>query len=146
MQTLDPTYQVETNIDDQSPESWPYLIDKLLESGAYDAWLTPIIMKKGRPAITLTFLAPHQTLDTLIDLVALETTTIGLRYFPVERKIYPREIKTVETPWGEVRVKVTSVGEHKKYKPEYEDCRKLAKAANLPLRQVTSWLECFHKR
>jgi uncharacterized protein (DUF111 family) len=134
-----PVYQAETNIDDQSPETLPYVLDKLLAGGARDAWLTPIIMKKGRPAVTLSFLAEEEKLEALIELVFQETTTIGLRYFPVERKTCPREIKTVLSPWGPARVKIVRLDGRVRSKPEYEDCRRLAEESGEPLTRVLAW-------
>ncbi|MDR1920357.1 MAG: LarC family nickel insertion protein [Candidatus Adiutrix sp.] len=132
-------YQAETNIDDQSPETLPYVLDKLLTGGARDAWLTPIIMKKGRPAVTLSFLADEEKLEALIELVFQETTTIGLRYFPVKRKICPREIKTVVSPWGPARVKIVHLDGRVRSKPEYEDCRRLAEESGEPLTRILTW-------
>ena len=95
----------ETNIDDMNPEIFPFVLEKLFSAGALDAWLTPIQMKKGRPATQLAFLARSGDLTPLMDLVMTETTTLGLRTYPVDRFCLPRESVDVDTPWGVMKAK-----------------------------------------
>ena len=96
---------IEANIDDMNPEVYGYLFDRLLEQGASDVYATPVLMKKGRPGNVLSVLAPAGRLDELAEIVLQETTTIGLRYYGVERRVLERQIRTVATPYGEVGVK-----------------------------------------
>ena len=133
----DGTLLIETNIDDMSPQVYDHLIEKLLAQGAPDAWLTPIIMKKGRPAVLLSVLAGKATLDRLTDIIFRETTSIGLRIQEVGRKKLHREVREVSTRYGTVRVKVSSRdGEVLTATPEYEDCKRLAEENQVPLKQI----------
>ena len=133
LSTLD---MIETNIDDMNPEWHGYLIERLLADGALDVYLTPIVMKKNRPAILLSVLCrPHDT-ARLRDVVAAETTTLGMRVQQVKRYALPRISITVETPYGPVRVKVAGAGSAPKAAPEYEDCRRIAQQSKIPLRVV----------
>ncbi len=128
---------VEANIDDTNPQLYPYVMEKLFAAGARDAWLTPIVMKKGRSAVTLSVLTDSGTFPAVAALLMAETTTIGLRYHPVSRLEAERRLATVVTPWGEVNVKVSSVeGRVTNVAPEYEDCRRLAAGQGLPLKVV----------
>ena len=88
---------IEANIDDMSPELLPHAIEKLLEAGAHDAWVTPIVMKKGRPAFTLSALCSPEQEASIIDVFFRETTTLGLRTTPVAKHVLERE-------WVETRV------------------------------------------
>ena len=96
---------IEANIDDMNPEVYGYLFDRLLAQGACDVYATPVLMKKGRPGNVLSVLAPAGRLDELAAIVLQETTTIGLRYYEVERRVLERQIRAVATPYGEVNVK-----------------------------------------
>ncbi|HWR38947.1 MAG TPA: nickel pincer cofactor biosynthesis protein LarC [Patescibacteria group bacterium] len=128
---------IETNIDDQNPQIFPYVMDRLLATGALDVWLTPIIMKKGRPAHVLSILCHEQERETLTELILVETTTIGIRYSPVTRTIAERAISQVETRWGMVRVKISRHQDQiVNIMPEYEDCRRLAEAFGVALKDV----------
>ena len=128
---------IETNIDNMNPEIYPYAIDKLMENGALDAYLTSIIMKKGRPAIKLTVLAELKDTDKLCSIIFDETTTLGARIYPAAKKKLDREIKTIKTKYGDVRVKISKLNnEVKNVMPEYEDCVKIAKQNKIPLKKV----------
>ena len=128
---------IDTNIDNMNPEFYPYIIDKLMEAGALDCYLTNIIMKKGRPAIKLTVLAEIKDTDRLCNIIFDETTTLGLRIFEVSRKKLEREIKTIKTRYGNVRVKVSRLNnEIKNVSPEYKDCVRIAKSRKIPLKKV----------
>lgn len=128
---------IETNIDDMNPQVYDYLIDKLMQQGAQDVYLTPTIMKKGRPAILLSVLTDRSTVDALLDTVFRETTSIGVRIQEVGRKKLTREIKEVKTPYGTIRVKISKQGNKVlTATPEYEDCRKIAEEKSIPLKQV----------
>ena len=127
---------LETNIDDMSPEILGYAASKLFEAGALDVFYTPIYMKKGRPAFMLTVLSKTETENILADIVLMETSTLGIRRTTCKRHCMNREIITVETEYGKARVKVASKGDFGKASPEYEDCRKIAEAAGIPLTRV----------
>jgi uncharacterized protein (TIGR00299 family) protein len=128
---------VECNIDDMNPQDYSLAMDKLFDAGALDVWLTPIIMKKSRPAHTLSILAPSLALDSVARVALTETTSIGLRYYPVERIIADRSELIVATVWGSVRVKISRhQGKVCQVTPEYEDCLRLSLASGEPVRIV----------
>ena len=91
----------ETNIDDMNPEILPYVMDRLLSAGALDVWYTPILMKKGRPAHTLSILSRPGDLGALTEIALRETTTLGVRTYAVQRTCLSRESHAVPTPLGE---------------------------------------------
>ena len=127
---------IEANIDDMNPEVYGYLFDRLLAQGACDVYATPVLMKKGRPGNVLSVLAPASRLDELAAIVLQETTTIGLRYYGVERRVLERQVRTVATPYGEVNVKFSSLDGRRRAAPEYEDCARLAQQHQVPLLSV----------
>jgi uncharacterized protein (TIGR00299 family) protein len=134
---LQPLVLLETNIDDQPAEQLAYALEQLLALGALDAWLAPIQMKKGRVGTLLSVLAPAELEDTAVALIMRETTTLGVRRRTVERHICEREVVTVATPLGVVRVKRKRwQGEELGDAPEYEDCARLAREHGVPLREV----------
>lgn len=124
---IDSQVLLETNIDDSTPEQLAYLAERLLDAGAADAWLTPVIMKKGRPAVTLSVLGRPGDADRLLDLIFRESSTFGVRARNLERHCLQRRELTVGTAYGEVRVKVgVWRGRQVSVSPEYEDCRRAA--------------------
>jgi hypothetical protein len=128
---------IETNLDDMNPEFIGYASEKLLERGALDVFTTPIFMKKNRPGIQLSVLITPDKLEETLSIVFAETTSLGIRLHRLERKKLPREIITVETAFGPVKVKVSqSSQEIKNISPEYEDCKKIAVKQGIPLRIV----------
>jgi uncharacterized protein (TIGR00299 family) protein len=127
---------LETNIDNMNPELYGYVIERLLAEGALDAYLTPVVMKKNRPGIVLSVLCRPPDEVALRALIFAETTTLGIRSQRVARHALPRSIMKVETPYGAVQIKVSRWGQAEKVAPEYEDCRRAAQAASVPLRQV----------
>jgi uncharacterized protein (DUF111 family) len=128
---------LETNIDDQPAEQLAYAVERLFELGALDAWLAPIQMKKGRSATLLAALVPAELEETAVGLIMRETTTLGVRRRLVERYTCEREVITVATPLGAVRVKRKRWrGEELGAAPEYEDCARLAREHGVPLREV----------
>ena len=127
---------VEANIDDMNPEIYGYLLDLLLEQGARDVYITPIHMKKGRPANLLSVLVDEAQLDAIANTILGETTTIGVRYHQVERRKLERSITTVSTPYGPVRVKVSWFDGQRRAAPEYEDCARLARQQRVPIQAV----------
>ncbi len=128
---------LETNIDDMNPQFYAPLLDRLFAAGALDAWLTPIIMKKGRPAITVSVLAAPGQTDDLAALLIEQTTTLGVRTTPFDRLKAGRSFATVETPWGPARVKVKHWrGRAVAANPEYDDCAALAARSGLPIATI----------
>lgn len=129
--------QIDTNIDDMNPELYPSVTRRLLAAGARDVWLTPIQMKKGRPAVILSVLAPFEIEANLVDLILRETTTLGVRVHAVWRREADREFRTVESGYGPVQVKLKRLGEAiLGATPEYEDCQRLADLHGVPVRLV----------
>ena len=127
---------LETQIDDMNPQFYGHVLDLLFDAGALDAFLTPVIMKKSRPGVLLTVLAPAALSGRLAEVVLKETTTIGLRSYPVTRTVLPRREASAETPFGAIRIKVVRQGNAARYTPEYEDCRQAALKAGIPLAEV----------
>jgi uncharacterized protein (TIGR00299 family) protein len=130
---------IETNIDDMSPELLPYVIDSLLAAGAQDAWLTSIVMKKGRPAFTLSTLVGASEIDRVIDVFYRETTTLGVRVGEVAKDELAREWIEVDVAGQSVRVKIgRRGGEIVTMAPEHDDAAKAARATGLPLKEIYS--------
>jgi uncharacterized protein (DUF111 family) len=128
---------VECNVDDLDPRVLPVVIDRLLTSGALDAYITPIVMKKGRPGHLITALAPTAATEVIVDVLLRETTSLGCRTFPVTKHHVERRMETVATPWGPVEVKVALAGGKILRKvPEFEVCAELARRAGVPVRDV----------
>lgn len=127
---------LETQIDDMNPQFYGHVLERLLAAGALDAFLTPVIMKKSRPGVLLTVLAPDAHAGRLSEVIFKETTTIGLRSYPVSRSILPRRETRAETPYGAIRIKVVRQGNSTRYTPEYEDCHQAARKAGVPLADV----------
>lgn len=128
---------IQANLDDMNPEHCPYVTDKLLEQGANDVYWIPIIMKKGRPGLMLNVLADRDKLTIMEEIIFQQTSTLGLRYFNASCHRLGRRIEAVDTPWGEINVKV---GYHKgkqvHFAPEHEDCAQAARHYNVPLQEV----------
>ncbi|MFT5367130.1 MAG: hypothetical protein ACI8V2_002088 [Candidatus Latescibacterota bacterium] len=135
-QNTDSPILLETNIDDMTPEIYGYIIDRLLEAGARDAFLTPVIMKKGRPGIQLTVLSdPHKETE-LTNLIFSETTTLGIRRIPVQRHMLKRRADTIETAFGPIRVKIADINGKARITPEYDDCARIAREKGVPILDV----------
>jgi len=136
-QEIEKVTVIETNIDDMNSQVYEYVMEKLLKIGALDVYLTHILMKKGRPGIKLTVLCSEDKKEDLMKIILKETTTIGLRFYEVKRKVLQREIKVIDTKFGKVRVKFSRLGgDILKATPEYEDCKKIARKLNIPLIEV----------
>lgn len=127
---------IEANLDDQTGEGLGYVMDQLLEAGAFDVFFTPIQMKKNRPATKLTVLGNVNAKTELTKLILSETSTIGVRYQTWHRAIMKRHFLTVETPYGPVQLKVATYDDIEKKTPEYADCAKLAQQFHIPLNTV----------
>jgi uncharacterized protein (TIGR00299 family) protein len=131
------TFQLEANLDDASPQLLGALIEKLIALGALDAWVTPATMKKGRPGHLLGVLVGLDIREAAIDAILRESTTLGVRFFRVERRALERRFDEVETAYGKVKVKVgLSQGEVLNAAPEFDDCRRLAEEKKVPIKEV----------
>jgi uncharacterized protein (TIGR00299 family) protein len=124
---------IEANIDDLNPQVLAYAAERLLEAGALDVALQPLVMKKGRPGNLLRVIARPEDRELLAQLIFAETSTLGLRIYSAERRVQGRTCTEVATTYGNVRIKISSEGS---YAPEFEDCRKLARESGVPLRQI----------
>jgi len=128
---------LETNLDDSTGELLGYVQERLFEIGARDVWFTPIQMKKNRPATMLCAIVDERSESRAADLIMRETSTLGVRVRPIERYEAEREIRTVETQLGAASVKLKIInGQIVAVSPEYEDCRRIAAEAGLPLNEV----------
>jgi len=128
---------LEANLDDLNPQVFGYVMDRLLEEGALDAFGMPVQMKKNRPGMLLTVLCKPEDAGKLGQLIFSETTTLGVRRRDETRQILARRWENVRTQWGEVRIKIASMnGTVTNYAPEYEDCRRIAAEHRVPLKMV----------
>ena len=129
---------IETNIDDMNPQFYDHIMQMLYTEGAKEVFLTPVYMKKNRPGTLLSVIASIDKVDSLIEIIFQETTTLGVRISDVKkRKVLKRELITVGTPWGEARAKVRMISENKKIiSPEYDDCKKIAQKNRLPIQEI----------
>ncbi|MFL5759214.1 MAG: nickel pincer cofactor biosynthesis protein LarC [Thermomicrobiales bacterium] len=129
---------LETNIDDMDPQHFALLMERMDAAGALDVWLTPIIMKKGRPATLVSAIVPASSRDAVESTMIENSTTLGVRATPIDRTKAARQFASVTTRWGEVRVKLR--GWHGRIidvSPEYDDCLAIARANDVPLREVS---------
>jgi pyridinium-3,5-bisthiocarboxylic acid mononucleotide nickel chelatase len=128
---------LEANLDDLNPQVFGYVMDRLFEEGALDAFGIPVQMKKNRPGMLLTALCKPQDASHLTQLIFTETTTLGIRRRDEVRQILARRWENVCTQWGDVRIKIASMnGTVTNYAPEYEDCRRIAAEHRVPLKTV----------
>ena len=135
--TVSDMWVLETNVDDLDPRLWPTVLAALLGAGAPDAWLVPILMKKGRPAHTLCVLAHDRDREALRDKVFALTSTLGVRETPVSRTALQRDWRAVTVPGGEVRIKVgLRAGRIATTTAEFEDAAALARTRGVPVRRV----------
>ena len=126
---------IEANIDDSSPQVLGYALERLLAAGALDASLSPLQMKKNRPGALLRVIARPEDQERLAGIIFAETSTLGLRLYPAERRIEQRRVVEVETPFGTVRGKISGQGA---FAPEYDDCKALAQQTGTPLPKILS--------
>jgi uncharacterized protein (TIGR00299 family) protein len=128
---------VETNIDDMNPQFYDYVMEKLLALEVMDVFVTPILMKKNRPATLLTVICPAEKLASVTRFLFKETTTLGMRWHEEERARADREIITLQTKYGAIRFKLARwEGRLVNLSPEYEDCKKLATRTGIPLKDI----------
>ncbi|WP_418792083.1 nickel pincer cofactor biosynthesis protein LarC [Phosphitispora sp. TUW77] len=128
---------LEANIDDMNPEFFDYVLERLFENGALDAFLVPIHMKKNRPAVLIRVICIEEDARKLAEILFLETSTIGVRFSRWDRFCLERETRMVQTEYGEIRVKTALLhGNVVNEAPEYEDCRKRSREYGAPLKKV----------
>lgn len=133
----DGIYVIECNIDDMNSEFYEYVMERLFEAGALDVFLTNIVMKKSRPAVKLSVIAESKYVETLTGIIFSETSTIGVRKYPVERDILCRKTVALDTAYGPVNIKVSyKDGNIMNYAPEYIDVKKAAARSGVPMKQV----------
>ncbi|RJP87089.1 MAG: nickel pincer cofactor biosynthesis protein LarC [Desulfobacteraceae bacterium] len=136
-QASDTVTIIETSIDDMNPEIYGYLMERLFAGDALDVNLIPVFMKKNRPGTLLQVLCHQQAREALIRIILTETTTLGVRYYTVERRLLAREAVTLETGYGPVKAKKVKTPDGAfRVVPEYEACREIAQKNNIPIRVV----------
>ena len=129
--------EIQANIDDLSPEILAASQERLLQAGALDVFFTPAQMKKNRPGTLLTVLCDHDHLDQIERIIFHETTTFGIRFWEAFRRVLGRELRSVDTELGVIRVKIGRLGTQiVQVSPEYEDCHSIAKSTSTPLKRV----------
>lgn len=130
-------YILETNIDDMNPEFYGYIEEKLFEAGALDVYKTAIFMKKGRPGVKLSVLITEKIEQDVLEVIFKETTSIGVRKYKVDKIMLNREFSKVKTEYGDITIKKSYYkGQLVKYKPEYEECKAVAKEKNITLEKL----------
>ena len=128
---------IETNIDDMNPELYEAAMDSLFKAGALDVYLSPIIMKKSRPASKISVLSTERSRDIMTQVLLQETSSFGVRYYKVARTVLEREIKTVKTSYGPIKIKIGKLnGITLQASPEYEDCKKTSKIKKVPVKNI----------
>jgi pyridinium-3,5-bisthiocarboxylic acid mononucleotide nickel chelatase len=128
-------FLIETNLDDTTPQVLGFVMDKAFEIGALDCWFTPIQMKKNRPATMVSILCEPQNKRQLIELLYVETTTLGVRIREIERECLERKFERVTTQFGEIDVKIGLLnGKQVNAMPEYEQLKRIANEKNVPLK------------
>ena len=129
--------QIETNLDDLNPQIYEHVMDQLFDLGAVDVALIPIVMKKSRPGVLLTCLAPKEQTNAMLEILFQETPTLGVRLQEVTRQVLPRRIVPIAIQGGTVRMKVADLGAGwDKAAPEYIDCQSIARRSGRPLKTV----------
>lgn len=133
---------IECNIDDMNPEMYDYVTEQLFKAGAVDVFITPIIMKKGRPASMISIIAKNNTSDSLCKILLTETTTFGLRKYAIDKIALERTFEKHKTKFGEITVKCAWLnGKCIKQKPEHEDCRQIATEKNVSITEIYREIE-----
>jgi pyridinium-3,5-bisthiocarboxylic acid mononucleotide nickel chelatase len=129
----DRAFVLEANIDDMNPEFYGFLMERLFAEGALDVAFSHLLMKKNRPGTLLRVITEEPDAGKLTEVILRESTTLGVRFYPVMRKKLPRALKEIETKYGTVRVKISG---NLRFQPEYEDCRRVALEKGIPIQAV----------
>jgi uncharacterized protein (DUF111 family) len=134
---IDSVMVIETNIDDMNPQAYGFVMERAFALGALDVFFIPAQMKKARPGVLVTALCEAAKADSIIEMLLVETTTLGVRYYEAKRRVLDRAVETVETEYGSVRIKVARDGARTiHFLPEYDDCAELAAKTGTPLLEV----------
>ncbi|MDI6689291.1 MAG: nickel pincer cofactor biosynthesis protein LarC [Actinomycetota bacterium] len=134
---MDLVETIRANIDDMNPEVYHHVMERLFEAGALDVWLTPIYMKRNRPGVTLSVLLPLRIEEKILEILFEETTTLGIRCSRETRRKLTREILEIDTEFGPIAIKMGKFrGRIVNISPEYEDCARIARESNVPLKLV----------
>lgn len=147
--TDDEMAKMEVNLDDMPGEWLGYVMELLFEAGANDVFYTPIYMKKNRPGVMLQLLCSQSQIPVMKEILFKETTTLGVRYYPLTVHRLERRFVSLETEWGPVTVKEGYLdGKLVQRAPEYEDCKKLAGLHQIPLKRVYEqvWQQIDHEK
>ncbi|MFH1729428.1 MAG: nickel pincer cofactor biosynthesis protein LarC [Pseudomonadota bacterium] len=133
---------IETNIDDMNPQFFEVVMEKLYEAGALDVYINNIIMKKSRPAFELKIISPIEKVDAISEVLFNETSTIGIRSYKAQRQCLQREIKEVETQWGNVKIK-NSIFKNKivNNSIEYEDLKRISSESGLSIKELSKFIQ-----
>ncbi|MBT3385146.1 MAG: nickel pincer cofactor biosynthesis protein LarC [Prolixibacteraceae bacterium] len=130
-------FLLESNIDDMNPEHYDFILEQLFKSGASDAWLVPIVMKKSRPAVTLSILCNPILVEKMKEIIFTHSTSIGIREYKINKNILRREELIVDTIYGPIRIKQSFYkGKLVRSKPEYADCKKLAEKHKVSISEI----------
>lgn len=132
---------IETDIDDMNPQLYEHVLGRLVDAGALDVWTHPVQMKKGRPGTQICALAAPERADAVCAVLLAETTTIGVRRWPVRRDVLPREMHTIDTEFGPMRVKLVRSPAGDRARPEFEDCAAAARRDGVTLAEVVRRVE-----
>ena len=128
---------IECNIDDMNPEFFEYLSEKLFKAGAADVFFTNIMMKKGRPGIVVNVICEKESADPVKNILFTESTSLGIRSFPFDKDTLVRKFETIQTTYGEVRIKRSFYKDKEvSVKPEYDDCKRIASDTGIPLKEI----------
>jgi len=135
--TDEPLVEMRANIDDMSPELLGHLCEEFLKMGALDTWITPIIMKKGRPGTEIAVLLRDRDRNAFIKKFFTHSTSFGVRWNPVQRRRIFRKNEQIETQWGMIDIKAGYLdGKVMTVSPEYESCKRIAREFGIPLKKV----------
>ena len=135
---------IECNIDDMNPEWYDFIMEKLFGQGVQDVFFTPLMMKKNRPAIKISVLCSPDQMNKVKELLFIETTTLGLRTYKVDKTALERKLSKLATDYGEVTIKSCYYQNKLLHsKPEYEDCKRIAKERNIPIREVLNHINAL---
>ena len=137
----DKMWVLESNIDDSTGEALGLAMESLFEAGAADVWYTPVFMKKNRPAYQISVICRESDLACMEEILFVQTTTIGIRRYPIERTVLQREKRNMMTKWGEAEIKVCTYNGREFRYPEYESVKKLCRTSGLDYQTVYTILQ-----
>ena len=135
--------KLEANIDDSTGEELGFAMEQLFEAGALDVFYTPCFMKKNRPAYMLTVLCKNEDREKMEEIIFNQTTTIGIRRAKTERSVLERETLLIDTPYGEVRIKLVNHNNRKRFAPEYEDVAVISRRTGISFGKIYNELVAF---